>query len=85
MLLALALMLETNSITKVDGSTYRVEVRGEVVRVYQKAVISKVSMDRRAKMRKAVIQATGCNIVDDYWRETSLEGMLACPSEPSRP
>lgn len=80
----LALML-ASSIVQVDGHAYRVEVRGEEVRVFQKAAITKRSLERRARMRKAVELATGCRIVDDYWQGTRIEGLLDCPKPPVSP
>lgn len=78
LLLALSASPETNQVVDVDGRSYRVEVNGETVRVFQKAVFTKVSLDARSRMRRAVTQATGCRIVDDYWKETKLEGFLDC-------
>lgn len=75
---ALAAAPSINQVVQVDGRGYRVEVKGDVVRVYQKAAFTKVSIDARSRMRRAVTQVTGCNIVDDYWKETRLEGMLDC-------
>lgn len=69
----------TNSIVNVEGRAFRVEAKAEEVRVYQKAFISNVSLAARARMRQAVKVATGCSILDDYWRGTVLEGRLRCP------
>lgn len=77
LLLALA-ALTMNRVVQVDGNSYRVEVRGEEVRVFQKAAFTKRSLERRDKMRRAVVIATGCRIVDDYWLDTRIEGALVC-------
>ena len=84
-MLLIALIIATapvNTIVKVEGRAFRVEVTGQDVRVSQKAAFTKVSLKARVRMREAVRLATGCEISDDYWKETDLEGRLDCPSSP---
>lgn len=75
-----------NSKVEVDGSTYRVFVRGREVKVFNKSAITAIgggrSVDRRDAMRQAVRQATGCEIKDDFWRNQVLAGELDCSSRP---
>lgn len=85
LLIALALggAVPTNTIVKVEGHAFRVHVRGDAVKVTQKAVLTRVSLEARANMRAAVKAATGCSITDDYWSGTAIEGQLNCrPSSP---
>lgn len=83
-MLLFALALATNTIVQVDGRAFRVEIKQDSVRVFQKAVVTKVSLKARARMRAAVRISTGCKIVDDYWNGAHLEGALDC-SSPSSP
>jgi hypothetical protein len=80
MILIAALLLSptVHHRVEVEGRSYRIEVKDETVRVFQKSVISNVSLKRRRQMREAVRQATGCTITDDYWNQTILEGALDC-------
>lgn len=78
LLMILAMAADTNVKVEIDGHPYRVETKQGVVRVVQKAFITKVSFDARARMRRAVVTATGCKITDDYWVFNSLEGSLDC-------
>jgi hypothetical protein len=84
-MLLVALALAANTIVQVDGRSFRVETKSDVVRVFQKATFTKVSLKARVRMREAVRISTGCRIVDDYWNGTRLEGTLDCTSRPSSP
>lgn len=65
--------------TIIDGKTYRVKVKGGAVGVFDKSLISMRSPERGDLMRKALKQATGCGIRDEYWEGAHLVGMLDCP------
>ncbi len=63
---------------EVDGSTYRVNVKRNVVTVAKKSLVVRYSIDERDKMRLAVKQATGCNVVDEIANGAKLKGKLLC-------
>lgn len=63
---------------KVEGSSFRVTVKGDTVIVANKAMITGRTLEVRAKMRLAVKAATGCQITDDLWFDAVLKGALAC-------
>lgn len=79
MLLAGATVNET---VKVEGKSYRVLVRDDEVKVFQKSFIAgqkvKGSTEQRAQMRQAVQQVTGCKMTDDFWRGAVLVGVMDC-------
>lgn len=65
----------------VDGARYRVEVKGDEVTVAKKAVLVKWNMKERDAQRRAVLAATGCEVVDEFEvRNAKLKGRLKCPS-----
>lgn len=64
---------------KVDGKSFRVRVQGDTVKSIPKAAIAGQSVQQRDRLRAAVLAATGCEIVDDYWDESRLAGKLKCP------
>lgn len=71
---------------EVDGSTYRVFVRRGEVKVFNKSALSAIkggrSVKRRDEMRRAVTQATGCALKDDFWGDRGLVGEIDCaPAE----
>ncbi len=82
LLLLIATPAEVNQTVKVEGKSYRVLVRGDEVKVFQKALIAgqkvKGSTEQRAQMRQAVNQATGCKMTDDFWRGAVLVGVMDC-------
>lgn len=65
---------------KVEGKSYRVKVKGTEVYVSDKSMLTAATLESRSRMRKAVKDATGCNIVDDFWLEARLAGKLDCGS-----
>lgn len=77
--LLLALAPTTSTIVQIDQRTLRVEVKGEEVRVFNKAFLTKPSPQLKAQMKRAVVQVTGCDITEEYWRDARLEGVLSCP------
>ena len=69
----------TTTKVKVDGSSYRVRVRGDEVEVASKSLFAIKSLDSQESMRQAVAKATGCRIVDELRISTTiLQGRLAC-------
>lgn len=78
-ILATALIPVAEHKVKVEGSTYRVKVKGDIVYVASKAMIAATNPHARDRMREAVRQSTGCNLVDDYWADARLVGKLQCP------
>lgn len=81
MLLIAIALATTNTATTINGRTFRVEVRGDFVKVAQKAIFAAPSPQRRIEMRSAVQTVTGCAIVDDYWDNSALVGVLKCPAK----
>jgi CRISPR/Cas system-associated protein Csm6 len=71
-----------NETVKVEGKSYRVLVREDEVKVFQKSFIAgqkvKGSTEQRAQMRQAVQQVTGCKLTDDFWRGAVLVGVMDC-------
>lgn len=67
---------------KVDGKSFRVRVQGDQVKAIPKGMIAGQSISQRDTLRAAVLAATGCKIVDDYWDESRLAGKLKCDSRP---
>lgn len=78
MLLAAAGGANVNETVKVDGKSYRVEVKKGVVKVAQKAIIAGQTVDDRRRMTAAVKQVTGCELHDPFWRNSALLGELRC-------
>ncbi len=70
----------TNETVDVDGSRYRVRVKdsGEVI-VFTKHPFRGRTIVERDRMRRAVKVATGCALIDDFYRDNRLVGALACP------
>lgn len=67
---------------QVEGSTYRVRVRGSEVEVASKRLLAVKSVANRERMRRAVIEATGCQIIDELVLSPSiLQGKLSCVRE----
>ena len=68
---------------KVEGRTYRVRVKGNEIRVFDKGIAWKKSLEQRERMRRAVNLATGCHLTDDYWAEGDpyLTGFLDCSGQ----
>ncbi len=65
---------------QVDGSRYRVTVRGSDVEVTKQAFAVRYSLAERDRLREAVKLATGCRIVDELAPSAKLKGRLACSS-----
>lgn len=81
LLIALALATASDTVNhkvKIDGKTYRVEVKGRTVEVYDKSIITGRSPERGDRLRRAVKEATGCTIKDEYWAAAHLTGLLSC-------
>lgn len=72
----------THATTKkvvIDGSSYRVRVRDQEVEVAAKGLIAVKSLNSRDRMRRAVTEATGCQIVDELPISASImQGHLSC-------
>jgi hypothetical protein len=62
----------------VDGKAYRIKIKAGTIKVMQKSMIAGRSLAIRDNMRAAVLIATKCKIVDDYWDEARLVGKLDC-------
>jgi hypothetical protein len=70
----------------IDGRTYRVEVKGQTVEVFDKSMFVKRSPETGVRLRAAVKAATGCGIKDEYWEAAHLAGLLACdPANADQP
>ena len=67
--------------TEVDGSRYKIVVRGDQVEVLNLAILTGRTMVDRDRRRIAVRQATGCNITDEMWFDAKMIGTLTCPSK----
>ncbi|MCW3837808.1 hypothetical protein ACFQ1E_17320 [Sphingomonas canadensis] len=76
-----------NKKVEVEGHTYRVYVRNGEVKVFNKSMFVAIgkgrTVDRRREMREAVRIATGCELVDEFWREHILAGELDCSAVPT--
>ncbi|MEO8722468.1 MAG: hypothetical protein ABI395_02945 [Sphingobium sp.] len=68
-----------NHKVEINGRTYRVEVKGLTVEVYDKSIMTKRSPEAGLRLRSAVKIATGCRIIDEYWEAAHLVGILDCP------
>ncbi|MDV3480850.1 hypothetical protein [Sphingobium yanoikuyae] len=68
-----------NKKVELDGRTYRVEIKGQAVEVFDKSAFTKRSPEAGVKLRRAVEIATGCKIRDAYWEAAHLAGILDCP------
>lgn len=66
----------------VDGNTYRVFIRDDEVKVFNKSAPTAIRMGRstirRDQMRKAVKMVTSCELVNDIWIENYRLGKLDC-------
>ena len=69
-----------NHKVEIDGKNYRVKVKGRTVEVFDKSVITVRSPERRLRLKAAVLEATGCQITEEYWETAHLEGILDCSS-----
>jgi hypothetical protein len=67
-----------NHKVEIDGRTYRVEVKGRTVEVFDKSIMTKRTPEAGEKLRAAVNKATGCEIRDWYWQTAHLAGILDC-------
>lgn len=83
--IALAMLLAPatfNETVQVDESRYRVLVRGEEVKVFNKALLTgqraKGQTLERDRMRRAVLLVTGCKIADDFFQGPVLIGLIDC-------
>lgn len=75
---------------KVDGKGFKVNLYGDgSVKVIVGGMVGPApSFGLRDRMRRAVADATKCEIADDFWLDGKLVGRLAClpgvqPSDPS--
>ncbi len=83
---ALALTVAGDTVNhkvKIDGKTYRVEVKGRTFEAFDKSIFTGQSPERGEKLRQAVRQATGCAIKDEYWVAAHLTGLLVCDQSPA--
>jgi hypothetical protein len=82
LLMLFAAPANVNQTVQVDESRYRVLVRGDEVKVFNKALITgqraNGSTKQRDQMRQAVSLVTGCQIKDDFWRGAVLVGVIDC-------
>jgi hypothetical protein len=69
------------SIVKIDKSSFRVTLVGDTVIVANKAMIAGRTMKVRDQMRRAVIEATGCELTDELWFDATLKGRLLCTEQ----
>lgn len=76
---------KVNHKVEIDGRSYRVEVKGQVVEIFDKSVFTKRSPESGARLRAALRQATGCGIKDEYWETAHLVGMLDCAAAAPKP
>jgi hypothetical protein len=67
---------------KVDGKGFKVNLYadGSVKVIVGGMVGPAPSFGLRDRMRRAVVEATKCEIGDDFWLDGKLVGRLACPS-----
>lgn len=75
----LAASTTVNHKVEIDGKTYRVEVKGSTVEVFDKSVFTKRTPEAGLRLKEAVRRATGCEIVESYWESAHLVGLLDCP------
>lgn len=75
---AAALPSTINERVKIDGRTYRVRVVGRVVKVYDKAVSWKGTVEQSERMQRAVLKLTGCQLAAPTWDGNHLTGVLDC-------
>ena len=68
-----------NHKVELEGRTYRVEVKGRTVEVFDKSAFTKRSPEAGERLRAAVKKATGCEITQEYWEAAHLAGILECP------
>lgn len=77
-----------NQTLKVDESTYRVLVRDDEVKVFNKALLNgprqKGQTLERDRMRRAVNLVTGCKITDDFFQNNVLIGTMDCSEKATR-
>ncbi|MGC4249986.1 MAG: hypothetical protein QM605_00570 [Sphingobium sp.] len=67
-----------NHKVEIDGKTYRVEVKGRTVEVFDKSAFTKRSPEAGLRLKAAVRLATGCEITEEYWEAAHLAGILEC-------
>ena len=72
-----------NHKVEIDGKTYRVEVKGRTVEVFDKSAITKRSPEAGLRLKAAVKAATGCRITEEYWEAAHLAGILDCGDKPA--
>lgn len=78
----IALPADLNQTVEVADRSYRVRVKGRVVRVFQKTVISKQNPERGVEMKRAVQLVTGCKMTEEFWQGPTLTGLLDCSVRP---
>lgn len=66
----------------VDGNDYKVKVKKGDVKVVNTVTTTAIrmgrSVERRRQMIEAVKIATGCDLVDPYWKGNLIMGSLRC-------
>ncbi|MFC0687616.1 hypothetical protein [Novosphingobium clariflavum] len=82
-LAAAAATATVNHKVEIDGKTYRVEVKGRTVEVFDKSAFTKRSPEAGQRLKAAVKAATGCQITEEYWEAAHLAGILDCSNSPS--
>jgi len=71
---------KTTKRVDVDGKIYRVTRTGDAVVVARKSFIVSYDIGERDAQRRAVLIATGCQIVDELpSTDARLRGKLLCP------
>ena len=80
-----AMAKESSTKVEVDGNTYRVFIRDDEVKVFNKSVGAFMKMgrstERRDQMREAVKRVTNCNLVNDFWEDSWRRGKLDCDGD----
>lgn len=74
-----AALAKTTWKAKVGGKTFRITLDDGVVNVVDKSLLTGRNMEVRDMMRAAVIQATGCEIIDEMWFDAKMKGRFKCP------
>lgn len=72
---------EMHTYVTVAGVRYHVATLEDRVHVTGDPVSARPSPETRELMRQAVVEATGCRIVEDRWVEAALRGKLDCTDQ----
>lgn len=77
---------KTSKRVDIDGKTYRVTRSGDTVVVARKSFLVSYDIGERDAQRRAVLIATGCQIVDELpSTDARLRGKLQCPEAAAKP